>query len=287
MGKLKENGLRNELTIEVKDDTLFIESPTHLEAIYYNGIRIPLQLYEAKERVSPRENHELVSEIHAFLKTFSSFHSLKGYDLLVDALLMGMKKPEILLQTTKECYPYLARQHHITPSLVERRIRTLIEKWWYSSNKKSLQKKLSDVFHKNHQDRPSNSEFVAMLLTQFQFDRNHPSRFDPVITRCLSQLCIVPVYNQSYLLLHDTLEAALKDPAILDLKISDIYRLMCQRYENTTPYGVERSFRHVVDTLWEDHPNLLQRILGDGSQKKPSVRRFLTLLFDKLADEEV
>lgn len=94
--------------------------------------------------------------------------SLSGAKYLVRAVQIAMKNKQALLGLRKLVYPVIALEFETRPANVERAIRRAIE---IASNKNKIVK-LNQIFNLEiylPMDRPSNSEFIALLCNRIFF----------------------------------------------------------------------------------------------------------------------
>ena len=64
------------------------------------------------------------------LRYLGIFGTLKGYYYFLTAVGLSTREPGRKLQVTKEIYPVVAKIHNVTPSQVERAMRTAMEHSW-------------------------------------------------------------------------------------------------------------------------------------------------------------
>lgn len=95
--------------------------------------------------------------------------NVKGYRYLREAIIMAVKKPNILNFITKELYPEVAIVYNTTSSRVERAIRNAIE---IACGRGNWQK-LNEIFGYTldcEKGKPTNSHFVAMLSDKLRME---------------------------------------------------------------------------------------------------------------------
>lgn len=92
---------------------------------------------------------------------------IKGYQYLRDAIIMVIRKPEMLNSITKILYPTIAKENLTTPSRVERAIRHAIEVAWSRGNMDII----NDLFSytvSTGKGKPTNSEFIALIADKIR-----------------------------------------------------------------------------------------------------------------------
>lgn len=80
--------------------------------------------------------------------------TLKGYDYIVEGVLIRLESATSKLYMTKEVYPQIARKFNTTAHCVERNMRTTIGKAW-ESGKENIEK-----LTRKYNRRPANGEFL-------------------------------------------------------------------------------------------------------------------------------
>ncbi len=101
---------------------------------------------------------------------------LKGYNFLKEAVLLVLEQPEILNKVTKQLYPSIAIKFDTTSSRVERSIRHAIEQVW---TRHETVEHISDIFGysvAHLESKPTNSEFIAMVVDSLQLDIRNESQ---------------------------------------------------------------------------------------------------------------
>lgn len=87
---------------------------------------------------------------------------LKGYNYIRSSVMKCIEDPEVATSVTKLLYPDIAKEFKINSSKVERSIRNAIEIGWLRGDS-SIQDKLFGYSNLDEGERPSNSEFIAIL----------------------------------------------------------------------------------------------------------------------------
>ncbi|MCH5153633.1 MAG: sporulation transcription factor Spo0A [Clostridiales bacterium] len=87
---------------------------------------------------------------------------IKGYQYLREAIKMTIDNPEIINSITKRLYPEVADHFNTSPSKVERAIRHAIEVAWNRGKIENINT-LFGVRVYNHNEKPTNGEFIALV----------------------------------------------------------------------------------------------------------------------------
>ncbi len=87
---------------------------------------------------------------------------IKGYQFLREAIKMAIDNPEIINSITKRLYPEVAEKFDTSPSKVERAIRHAIEVAWNRGKIENINS-LFGVRVYNHNEKPTNGEFIALV----------------------------------------------------------------------------------------------------------------------------
>ena len=94
--------------------------------------------------------------------------NVAGSKYLLRAVALAVKNPEAVLAVTKTIYPIIAMENNTKVANIERAIRHAIE---IASNKNKITQ-LNNIFGVNiysAKEKPSNSEFIALLATRIPF----------------------------------------------------------------------------------------------------------------------
>lgn len=124
-------------------------------------------IYEMK-RIT-KKNVEIEELVTDLLYEIGIPKHLKGYHCLREAVVITIEDPTYLDMITKRLYPDVAKKLKTTGSRVERAIRHAIEVAWNCGNLKELKKYLGFTVSPE-KGKPSNSEFVALLVDYIQFE---------------------------------------------------------------------------------------------------------------------
>lgn len=87
---------------------------------------------------------------------------IKGYQFLREAIKMAIDNPDIINSITKRLYPEVAQRFDTSPSKVERAIRHAIEVAWNRGKIENINS-LFGVRVYNHNEKPTNGEFIALV----------------------------------------------------------------------------------------------------------------------------
>lgn len=123
------------------------------------------------------EDNELDIEIMVsnMIKTIGVPAHIKGYQFLRDAIMWVVEDMELINAVTKELYPGIAKKHKTTSSRVERAIRHAIEVSWQRGDVETLNKLFGHTV-KFTKDKPTNSEFIAMIADRIRLQLKHQSK---------------------------------------------------------------------------------------------------------------
>lgn len=119
--------------------------------------------------VVQQRHRNIDSEVTAIIHDIGIPAHIKGYRYLREAILMVVKRVELLGGITKELYPTIARAHHTTPSRVERAIRHAIEVAWSRGNIETINALFGHTVNRER-GKPTNSEFIAMVADKLRME---------------------------------------------------------------------------------------------------------------------
>lgn len=124
-----------------------------------NKLQSDIDMLKAMLNEVPVQQVESIElKIHNILQRYQIKPNLKGYRYLKKALKMVYENNEMMYQMTKGIYGTIAITNNDTPSRVERAIRHAIELSWAKT-----------LFTES---RPTNAEFIAMLVEQLRLGNN-------------------------------------------------------------------------------------------------------------------
>lgn len=118
-----------------------------------------------------RSELNLVSEVTTMMHQIGVPAHVKGYQYIRDAILMVVDDVSLLGAVTKELYPGIAKKHATASSRVERGIRHAIELAWERGQTDTL-KRIFGYSMNIERQKPTNSEFIALLSDKFRVMRN-------------------------------------------------------------------------------------------------------------------
>lgn len=133
-------------------------------------VSIPIKLSRVSSMVTNMGNKlNLFGEVTKIIQQIGIPAHVNGYQYIRDAILMVIEDVSLLGAVTKELYPCIAKKNKTTPGRVERGIRHAIEVSWERGNKDLL--KLIFGYSNNNIEckRPTNSEFIAMIIDTLNF----------------------------------------------------------------------------------------------------------------------
>lgn len=96
---------------------------------------------------------------------------IKGYQYIKESLMMSLENIDILNRITKELYPTIAKKYQSTGIRVERAIRHAIDVAWKNGNPEFQDKLFAYTVSSNGSGRPTNSEFIAMLVDHIRLKK--------------------------------------------------------------------------------------------------------------------
>lgn len=105
------------------------------------------------------QDHALSHRIQQILRRLCIGGNLRGFYYLAYAIELTIKDPFVVQYVTKTLYPVIARRYGVSPSSVERAMRTALNSSWRQDGKKALNQMLG----RHLIERPSTAEFVDML----------------------------------------------------------------------------------------------------------------------------
>ena len=114
--------------------------------------------------MTTEQNHALTHRIHQELRLLCIFGNLRGFYYLAYAIELAIEDPFIVQCVTKTLYPVIARRYGVSPSSVERAMRTALDAAWRQDGKKTL----NQMIGRHLIERPSTAEFVDMLADYIQ-----------------------------------------------------------------------------------------------------------------------
>ncbi|MFR2775081.1 MAG: sporulation transcription factor Spo0A [Anaerostipes sp.] len=94
---------------------------------------------------------------------------IKGYQYLRSGIVMAVEDSNMVNYITKLLYPSIAKEYKTTSSSVERAIRHAIDIVWNRGNQKLLGEIFGSFVHSG-QDRPTNSEFIAVIADRIRLE---------------------------------------------------------------------------------------------------------------------
>ena len=92
------------------------------------------------------------------LRNLGATGNLKGFRYAVHMIELAEQDPTAVTKVTKYLYPETARHFNVSPSVVERNLRTVIRACWNRPNRELLEKVAGTHLHR----QPTNGEFVDM-----------------------------------------------------------------------------------------------------------------------------
>lgn len=108
------------------------------------------------------KNRTLEEKITNIFITVGIPAHIKGYQFLREAIKLAIDNPDIINSITKKLYPEVAEKFDTSPSKVERAIRHAIEVAWNRGKIENINS-LFGVRVYNHNEKPTNGEFIALV----------------------------------------------------------------------------------------------------------------------------
>lgn len=124
---------------------------------------------------SKDEEYDIEIMVSNMIKTIGVPAHIKGYQFLRDAIMWVVDDMELINAVTKELYPGIAKKHKTTSSRVERAIRHAIEVSWQRGDVETLNKLFGHTV-KFTKDKPTNSEFIAMIADRIRLQLKHQKK---------------------------------------------------------------------------------------------------------------
>lgn len=95
--------------------------------------------------------------------------NLKGCKYLREAVKLTVDKPDIIDSITSELYPKIAVKFETSKSKVERAMRHAIEAAWNRGKMENLNTLFGVRIYNSH-EKPTNSEFIALIADKIMLD---------------------------------------------------------------------------------------------------------------------
>jgi len=114
-----------------------------------------------------RSEYNLASEVTTVMHEIGIPAHVKGYQYIREAILMVVADVSLIGAVTKELYPRIGKKYDTGRSRVERGIRNAIKLAWERGQKNTL-KQIFGYFIDIERQKPTNSEFIAVLADKFR-----------------------------------------------------------------------------------------------------------------------
>lgn len=111
---------------------------------------------------APREPEPPAARITSLLTAIGIPTNLRGYGYLRSALLLALKRPEVLRGLNRRLYPAVAQEHGASAPAVERAIRHAIAVAWARGGAERCHQLMGRAYSCVG-DHPSNGEMLTML----------------------------------------------------------------------------------------------------------------------------
>ena len=103
-----------------------------------------------------------VRMLSTYLKRLGFSPTMKGYQVLLCAILLVIENPNLLNSITRNLYPRLVKIFFTTAASIEKRIRSAIERAWLNADIEFVE----DVFQYSidiNKGKPTNRQFITTL----------------------------------------------------------------------------------------------------------------------------
>ncbi|MFA7637041.1 MAG: sporulation transcription factor Spo0A [Monoglobales bacterium] len=158
--------------------SFFLSKPFEASALYQH-IKFFARMREKPINLMANEQQENEYDVEIMvsnmIKTIGVPAHIKGYQFLRDAIMWVVEDMELINAVTKELYPGIAKKNKTTSSRVERAIRHAIEVSWQRGDVETLNKLFGHTV-KFTKDKPTNSEFIAMIADRIRLQLKHQNR---------------------------------------------------------------------------------------------------------------
>lgn len=142
-----------EYYLSLESSSIYLEKPFHFPCIK----KVLLNDEKSNGQVLEREN---ISEL---LEQIGMLKKWRGYDFVLDAIMIAMEDFNAFSKITEKIYPKVAQKYNTTTCNVERNIRHSIELTW---NQPRNVKQIETVFGKycmQKNCKPTNKAFIRMM----------------------------------------------------------------------------------------------------------------------------
>jgi two-component system response regulator (stage 0 sporulation protein A) len=121
---------------------------------------------------SPPENPpvDMEAQVTKIIHQIGVPAHIKGYQYLRTAIIMTVNNSDYINSVTKVLYPAVAKEYNTTSSRVERAIRHAIEVAWNRGKIENVNS-LFGVKVYNHNEKPTNGEFIALVADKMLLER--------------------------------------------------------------------------------------------------------------------
>ena len=134
----------------------------HFDSMENKGVLNIQKVVKSKTKI-------LEEQITTIFLTIGIPAHIKGYQFLREAIKLTFDNPSLINNITKELYPAIAKNFETTASKVERAIRHAIEIAWNRGKIENINTLFGYKIYDNV-DRPTNSEFIALIADKMLLD---------------------------------------------------------------------------------------------------------------------
>lgn len=106
--------------------------------------------------------------VYEHLKVLGIPASIKGFNYLMESIMLVAENPDYIGSVTKSLYPEVARKYKTTPSCVERAMRHVIEVVFYNTPPEVLFKYFGNTISYN-KGKLANSQFIAGVVAYITY----------------------------------------------------------------------------------------------------------------------
>ncbi len=153
----------------------FMVKPFTAQTLYQQIVFAGKALSEKAERAKTDVECDVEIMVSNMIKNIGVPAHIKGYQFLRDAIMWVVDDMEVINAVTKELYPGIAKKHKTTSSRVERAIRHAIEVSWQRGDIDTLDRLFGHTV-KFTKDKPTNSEFIAMIADRIRLQIKHQKK---------------------------------------------------------------------------------------------------------------
>lgn len=118
------------------------------------------------EKIVNKDSKDLERLVSNYLRNFGVPCHLKGYQYLIEAIILAVKEPKLIL-AAKFIYPTVASKLGTSPASVERCIRTAIQIGYKNSNPETIKQLFGNTISKK---APTNMCFINTVSQEIKLN---------------------------------------------------------------------------------------------------------------------